>query len=142
MIPFYSFENIHRPVMADMITASERVIRSGNYVFGTQDFEKEFATWMSQDHCIAVNNGTSALHLALMALDIGPGDEVVTVAHTFRATASVIKYSGATPVFVDAINDTREKGILHYIGKFMHQQNKQHKNPLKISFLKFLLLSI
>ena len=106
MIPFYSFENIHRPVMADMITASERVIRSGNYVFGTQDFEKEFATWMSQDHCIAVNNGTSALHLALMALDIGPGDEVITVAHTFRATASVIKYSGATPVFVDIDPDT------------------------------------
>lgn len=69
-------------------------------------FEQEFAAYCAVPECIAVNTGTSALHLAMRCLDIGPGDEVVTVAHSFIATAWPILYLGARPVFVD-IDRTR-----------------------------------
>src|SRR4030095_7806463 len=60
-----------------------------------------FANYHTADHAIAVNTGTSALHLALLAAGVGPGDEVITVPFTFVATVSAIRYTGATPVFVD-----------------------------------------
>src|SRR5262249_45056746 len=64
-------------------------------------FEAKFAAYCGVDHCVSLNSGTSALHLALRCLDVGPGDEVVTVSMTFIATAWAISYVGATPVFVD-----------------------------------------
>ena len=66
-----------------------------------QRFEQEFAAYVGTDHCVAVNTGTAAIHLALAALGIGPGDEVITVPHTFIATAEAITAVGARPVFVD-----------------------------------------
>jgi len=106
MIPFYSFKEIHQNVMDELIQKSESVIRSGNYVFGTEKFEEEFAEYVGAKYCVAVSNGTSAIHLALLSLGVGPGDEVITVSHTFRATAAAIKYCGATPVYVDIDKDT------------------------------------
>lgn len=106
MIPFYSFKEIHSPIEEELIKKSAEVIRSGNYVFGTEKFEEEFADYVGTKYCVAVSNGTSALHLALLSLGIGPGDEVITVSHTFRATVSAIKYCGATPVFVDVDQET------------------------------------
>ena len=106
MIPFYSFKEIHQSVLAELIQKSESVIRSGNYVFGTEKFEEEFAEYVGAKYCVAVSNGTSAIHLALLSLGVGPGDEVITVSHTFRATAAAIKYCGATPVYVDIDKDT------------------------------------
>src|SRR6516164_5587455 len=67
----------------------------------TLDFEANFAAYCGVDHCVSVNSGTSALHLALRCLDVGSGDEVITVGMTFIATAWAISYVGATPVFVD-----------------------------------------
>ncbi|PPQ38928.1 dTDP-4-amino-4,6-dideoxygalactose transaminase [Rhodoblastus acidophilus] len=64
-------------------------------------FEREFAALVGAPHACAVSNCTSALHLALKALDVGPGDEVITVSHSFIATANCIRYCGARPVFVD-----------------------------------------
>ncbi len=64
-------------------------------------FEEEFAAYCQAPHGIGVNTGTSALHLALLAAGVGPGDEVITVPFTFVATVSAIDYTGATPVFVD-----------------------------------------
>ena len=64
-------------------------------------FEEEFAMYCGAAHCVGVGNGTDALHLALRAAGIGPGDEVITVAHTFFATAEAIVMAGATPVFID-----------------------------------------
>lgn len=101
MIPFYSFKEIHDPVQDELIAKASEIIQSGNYVFGTEKFEEEFAEYVGTKYCVAVSNGTSALHLALLSLGIGPGDEVITVSHTFRATVSAIKYCGATPIFVD-----------------------------------------
>jgi dTDP-4-amino-4,6-dideoxygalactose transaminase len=80
-----------------------RVLASTQYVLGEEvaAFEKEFATYCQARHAIAVNTGTSALHLALLAAGIGPGDEVITVPFTFVASVSAICYTGARPVFVD-----------------------------------------
>ena len=88
--------------------AVARTLDSGWYVLGreTAAFEEEFATYVAGGtkqnvSCVGVNSGTDALRLALWACDIGPGDEVITVAHTAVATAAAISMSGATPIFVD-----------------------------------------
>jgi perosamine synthetase len=73
---------------------------------GVAAFEREFAARVGAAHACAVSNCTTALHLALVALGIGPGDEVVTVSHSFIATANCIRYCGATPVFVDIEPET------------------------------------
>ncbi len=80
-----------------------RVIDSAQFVLGPEvaAFEERFAAYCDVKHCLAVNSGTSALHLALLAAGIGPGDEVITVSMTFVATTAAILYSGAKPVFVD-----------------------------------------
>jgi dTDP-4-amino-4,6-dideoxygalactose transaminase len=80
-----------------------RAIDSAQFVLGPEvaAFEERFASYCNVRHCVAVNSGTSALHLALLAAGIGPGDEVITVSMTFVATTAAILYSGARPVFVD-----------------------------------------
>src|SRR5207247_2422370 len=79
------------------------VLESGQYVLGDEvaAFEREFAAYCGTAHAIAVNTGTSALHLALLAAGIGPGSEVITSPFTFVATVAAIRYTGARPVFVD-----------------------------------------
>lgn len=106
MIPFYDMKAVNDPCIEELCAKSAEIIKSGNYVFGTDKFEEEFADYVGTKHCVAVSNGTSALHVALLALGIKEGDEVITVSHTFRATAAAIKYCGATPVFVDINKDT------------------------------------
>ena len=69
-------------------------------------FEEQFAGFCGARHAVACNNGTTALHLALVALDIGPGDEVLVPTLTFIASANTVHYCGATPVFVDSLPDT------------------------------------
>ena len=85
-----------------------RVLESGSYVLGqsVEAFEQEFAAYCGTRHAVAVNSGTSALHLALLAAGIGAEDEVVTVPMTFVATVAAILYAGATPRFVDVEPDT------------------------------------
>lgn len=101
MIPFYKMNNLNEPVMEELINCAADIIKSGNFVFGTDKFEEEFADYNGSKYCVALSSGTSALHVALLALGIKEGDEVITVSHTFRATVSAIRYCGATPVFVD-----------------------------------------
>jgi dTDP-4-amino-4,6-dideoxygalactose transaminase len=83
--------------------AARQAILSGWVTQGPQvaAFEEEFARYVGAPYACAVSNCTTALHLALHALGVGPGDEVVTVSHSFIATANAVKYCGATPVFVD-----------------------------------------
>lgn len=95
---------ITRPLMdAQEAAAAERVILSGWTTQGPEvsAFEREVAAYVGAPHACAVSSCTTALHLALLAIGIQPGDEVVTVSHSFIATANVIRYCGATPVFVD-----------------------------------------
>lgn len=83
--------------------AALRVLRSGRYGLGdeVEAFQDAFAAYCGTAHAVAVNSGTSALHLALLACGIGAGDEVITVAFTFVATVAAIQYTGARPVLVD-----------------------------------------
>ncbi|MEO1208747.1 MAG: DegT/DnrJ/EryC1/StrS family aminotransferase [Cyanobacteria bacterium J06638_20] len=84
------------------------VLSSGKYINGpiVQAFEAEFAQYIGSDHCVGCNSGTDALYLALRALEIGAGDEVITTSFSFFATAETISAVGATPVFVDIEPDT------------------------------------
>jgi len=84
-------------------------LRSGWVTTGpkARQFEQDFTAYLGGDvECVAVNSATAGLHLALEALGVGPGDEVITTTHTFTATAEVVRYLGATPVFVDVKADT------------------------------------
>src|SRR5438105_7595142 len=88
--------------------AARRAILSGWITQGpeVEAFETEFAASVGAIHACAVSSCTTALHLALLAAGVGPGDEVITVSHSYIATANSIRYCGATPVFVDISPDT------------------------------------
>jgi dTDP-4-amino-4,6-dideoxygalactose transaminase len=94
---------------SELQSALERVLDRCTFCSGDEvvGFEKNFADWLGVKHCIGVNSGTSALHLALIAAGVGVGDEVITVPMTFVATTWAISYVGARPVFVDVDLETR-----------------------------------
>jgi dTDP-4-amino-4,6-dideoxygalactose transaminase len=98
-----------RPVIGEAeIAAAVRVLRSGMVVQGPEvaAFEREFGELLGGRHCVAVNSGTSALQLSLMALGFGPGDEIVVPSFSFAASANAVRLVGATPVFADLDPDT------------------------------------
>jgi len=100
---------IIKPSMDDReAAAARRVILSGWVTQGPEvaAFEREFASFVGAAHACAVSSCTTALHLALLAAGVQPGDEVVTVSHSYIATANAVRYCGATPVFVDVEPDT------------------------------------
>jgi dTDP-4-amino-4,6-dideoxygalactose transaminase len=102
-VPFLDLDAQHAPLRAEIDLAIRRVIDSSAFAGGpfVAQFEEEFAAYCGSRYSIGVGNGTDALWLALLALGVGPGDEVITVPGTFMATAEAITYSGAVPVFVD-----------------------------------------
>lgn len=100
---------IAKPTLGDEeAAAAGEAIRSGWVTQGPQvaAFEKDFASYVGAPHACAVSSCTTALHLALHCLGVGPGDEVITVSHSFIATANAIRYCGATPIFVDVDSTT------------------------------------
>ena len=103
MIPFVDLKAQYHSIKEEIDAAIARVLESSQFVLGDEvaAFEEEFAAYCGARYGIAVNSGTSALHLALLAAGIGPDDEVITVPFTFVATVAVICYTGARPVFVD-----------------------------------------
>lgn len=108
MIPFLDLQAQYRSIRAELEPAVLKVLASGQYALGPEvaAFEAEFAEFCDVPYAVAVNTGTSALHLALLAIGVQPGDEVITVASTFVATVAAIDYCGARPVFVDVEPDT------------------------------------
>ena len=102
-VPYLDLKIQYATIRDEIQSALAEVCDSARFAQGppTQAFEQEFAAYCGVGHCVSLNSGTSALHLALRCLDVGPGDEVITTPFTFIATAWAISYVGATPVFVD-----------------------------------------
>ncbi|WP_018614287.1 DegT/DnrJ/EryC1/StrS family aminotransferase [Segetibacter koreensis] len=98
----------HQQIKKEVFEAFEKVYDNTAFSGGpfVEEFEKSFASFCQTKFAVGVNNGTSALHLAMLALGIGSGDEVIVPANTFIATAWGVSYTGATPVFVDCTSDT------------------------------------
>jgi dTDP-4-amino-4,6-dideoxygalactose transaminase len=102
-VPILDLKSEYAELRDEILAAIDRVGREATFILGpeTEAFEREFAAFCETKHCVAVNSGTSALHLGLLALGVQPGDEVITTPNSFLATAEAITYCGATPVFVD-----------------------------------------
>jgi dTDP-4-amino-4,6-dideoxygalactose transaminase len=106
-IPFVDLATQYRSIKSEADAAVLRVFERGDFILG-QDvtaFEQEFAAYCEASHCLGVANGTDALKIALQACGIGPGDEVISAAHTFIATTLAITECGATPVLIDCDPD-------------------------------------
>jgi dTDP-4-amino-4,6-dideoxygalactose transaminase len=107
-VPFLNLRLHHEPMREELRAAIEEVIDASAFAGGSfvEKFEREFAHFSGVQHASGVGNGTDALWFALLALGVGPGDEVITVPSTFMATAEAITYCGARPVFVDIDEET------------------------------------
>lgn len=103
MIPLVDLKAQYASIRDEVNAEVIKTLESSQFILGKQvsDFEDSFAAYCQADHAIALNSGTSALHLALLAAGVGPGDEVISVSMTFVATTAAIIYTGATPVLVD-----------------------------------------
>ncbi|NES66489.1 MAG: DegT/DnrJ/EryC1/StrS family aminotransferase [Okeania sp. SIO2D1] len=102
-IPPLDLTQQYKSIAKEINTRVQEVLSSGRYIGGSivDEFEQQFANYIDVSHCVSCNSGTDALFLALRAVNIGPGDEVITTPFTFFATAEVISSVGATPVFID-----------------------------------------
>jgi dTDP-4-amino-4,6-dideoxygalactose transaminase len=107
-VPFLDLRAQNDPLRAEILSSIEEVIGASAFAGGpyVAKFEDEFAAYCQTQTAVGVGNGTDALWFALLALGVGPGDEVITVAHTFMATAEAISFCGATPIFVDIEEST------------------------------------
>ena len=107
-VPFLDLAGLHAPLRRELAEAFDAVLADSSFILGNkvEVFEQEFAARVGREHCIGVNSGTSALHLALLGAGVGPGDEVITTPHTWISTTWAVSYCGATPVFVDVDPDT------------------------------------
>jgi dTDP-4-amino-4,6-dideoxygalactose transaminase len=107
-VPFLDLNAHHQPIREQLDAAIRDVIDSSAFAGGpfVAAFEKDFAKYCGSNFCVGVGNGTDALWLALLALGVEPGDDVVTVPSTFMATAEAITYCGARPVFADIDEQT------------------------------------
>jgi dTDP-4-amino-4,6-dideoxygalactose transaminase len=103
MVPFLDLTRQFRRIEEEILSAQKRVLEKGRFILGDEvsGFEEEFARSCGVRYGIGVGSGTDALFLALKAADIGEGDEVITVSHSFIATAIAISWAGAKPIFVD-----------------------------------------
>jgi UDP-2-acetamido-2-deoxy-ribo-hexuluronate aminotransferase len=108
MIPFADLKSQYETLKPQIQERINRVLEHGQYIMGpeVQELEQQLAAYTGSRHCITVASGTEALLISLMALDIKPGDEVITTSFTFAATAEMIVLAGAVPVFIDVESDT------------------------------------
>src|SRR5712675_99944 len=107
-VPYLDLAAQIRSIRKEIDAAIARTIDNCSFCLGPDvaQFEKDFAKFCGAQHCVAFNSGTSALHVGLMLLNIGQGDEVITTPCTFVATSWAISYVGAKPVYVDVDDDT------------------------------------
>src|SRR5918995_691793 len=102
-IPFVDLATQHAAIQSEINAAIQHVLSQSNFILGSQveEFEQAFATFVGSEHAVGVSSGLDALRLALMALDVGSGDEVILPANTYIATALAVSATGAHPVLVD-----------------------------------------
>src|ERR1035438_5475344 len=102
-VPYLDLKAQYQSIKPEIDAAIAGVLDSCQFVLGSEvvEFEQEFAAYCGTGECIALNSGTSALHLALLAAGVGQGDEVITVPFTFVASVAAVIYAGARPVLVD-----------------------------------------
>jgi dTDP-4-amino-4,6-dideoxygalactose transaminase len=102
-IPLVDLKTQYASIKPEIDAAIQRVVHNTGFILGKEvaDFEQAFASYVGARGAVGIASGTAALHFALLACDVGPGDEVITTAHTFIATAEAISHTGARPVFVD-----------------------------------------
>lgn len=107
-IPLIDLKAQYQTIKTEIDEAIRNIVTNASFIGGTEvrEFEKEFASYCEAKACASVGNGTDALYLALRALGVCAGDEVITVAHTFIATSEAVSQVGATPIFVDVEDDT------------------------------------
>jgi dTDP-4-amino-4,6-dideoxygalactose transaminase len=107
-VPFLDLEAAYLELKAEIDDAVRRVLDSGWYILGpeVEAFESEFAIYCEAEHAVGVANGLDALHLALRAMDVGPGDEVIVPSNTYIATWLAVSHAGATPVPVEPVEET------------------------------------
>lgn len=107
-VPFVDFHEQYHAIKDTIDTGLKKVFEDGSFILGPQEkaFEEDFARYCDSQYAVGVNSGTDALYLALLALEIGPGDEVIVPTFTFIATALCVSYTGAKPVFVDIEEQT------------------------------------
>ena len=102
-VPYLDLKAQLRPIRGEIDAAIARTLDNCSFCLGPDvaQFEKDFANYCGAEHCLAMNSGTSALHIAMLLLGVGPGDEVITTPYTFIATSWAISYCRAKPVYVD-----------------------------------------
>src|SRR3989449_8173718 len=102
-VPYLDLPAQMRGIRKELDAAIARALDNCSFCLGPDvaQFEKDFAKFCGAEHCVAMNSGTSALHIAMLLLGVGPGDEVITTPYTFIATSWAISYCGAKPVYVD-----------------------------------------
>ncbi|MEM9159315.1 MAG: DegT/DnrJ/EryC1/StrS family aminotransferase [Verrucomicrobiota bacterium] len=107
-VPYIDLKRAHAPIKDELMEAVSRTIDHGGYCLGPEvaEFESEFAAAIGAERCVGVGSGTEALHLSGLALEIGPGDEVITPAFSFIASAWLAQYVGAKIVFADVDPET------------------------------------
>jgi dTDP-4-amino-4,6-dideoxygalactose transaminase len=107
-VPFLDLQAQNASIADELREAIDDVISHSRFILGpaVEAFEHAFAEYLGVKYCVGLNNGTSALHMALIAHDIGPGDEVITTPHTWISTSWAISYVGARPVYVDIDSET------------------------------------
>ncbi len=107
-VPFSTLKPLHEEIRNEMLSKITEVYDKGWFIQGEEcsKFEEEFAKYMGSKHCVGVGNGLDAIRLALLALDIKDGDEVIVPSNTYIATALAVTYVGAKPILVDPSLDT------------------------------------
>lgn len=107
-IPFVDLKGQYQSIRSEIDAAIQGVLDETAFILGPrlEAFERDFASFCRSSHCISVGSGTDALYLALKAMGVGPGDEVLSVSHTYIATTEAISFAGAKPVFIDIEEDS------------------------------------
>ncbi|MCK4721700.1 MAG: aminotransferase class I/II-fold pyridoxal phosphate-dependent enzyme, partial [Dehalococcoidia bacterium] len=106
-VPFVDYPAQYRSMESELDAAIKKILSRGDFILREQlrRFENNIASFLGVKYAIGLNSGTDALYLSLLAAGVGPGDEVITVAHTFVATVADIVHCGATPILVDVSDD-------------------------------------